>query len=81
MKRLILTFILIVLAAGLSYAKVDLVTLPDRETVQLTIYNSADMTLARESRSLTLKEGQNQLQFSWENTLIDPTSLEMLPKG
>ena len=81
MKRLILTFILIVLVAGLSYAKVDLVTLPDRDMVQLTIYNSADMTLARESRSLTLKEGNNELQFSWENTLIDPTSLEMLPKA
>ena len=58
-----------------------MVTLPDRDTVQLTIYNSADMTLARESRALTLKQGQNELQFSWENTLIDPTSLEMLPKA
>jgi len=62
-------------------AKVDLVTLPTRDTVQLTIYNSADMTLVRESRALTLKEGYNKLQFSWENTLIDPTSLEMLPKA
>ncbi|MGE5297240.1 MAG: DUF4139 domain-containing protein, partial [Solirubrobacterales bacterium] len=32
-------------------------------------------------RALTLKEGENALQFSWENTLIDPTSLEMLPKA
>jgi hypothetical protein len=62
-------------------AKVDLVTLPKRETVQLTIYNSADMTLVRESRALTLKDGKNKLQFSWVNTLIDPTSLEMLPKA
>ena len=60
-------------------AKVDLVTLPSRDTVQLTIYNSADMTLVRESRALTLKQGTNKLQFSWANTLIDPTSLEMLP--
>jgi hypothetical protein len=62
-------------------AKVDLVTLPTRDTVQLTIYNSADMTLVRESRALTLKDGENKLQFSWANTLIDPTSLEMLPKA
>jgi hypothetical protein len=62
-------------------AKVDLTTLPSRDTVQLTIYNSADMTLVRESRALTLKTGANALQFSWENTLIDPTSLEMLPKA
>jgi hypothetical protein len=39
------------------------------------------MTLARESRALTLKDGENKLQFSWANTLIDPTSLEMLPKA
>jgi hypothetical protein len=39
------------------------------------------MTLARESRALTLKDGKNKLQFSWANTLIDPTSLEMLPKA
>jgi hypothetical protein len=35
----------------------------------------------RESRALTLKNGKNALHFSWENTLIDPTSLEMLPKA
>jgi len=72
---------MIVTMAGVSWAKVDLVTLPTRKTVQLTIYNSADMTLVRESRDLTLKKGKNKLQFSWANTLIDPTSLEMLPKA
>jgi hypothetical protein len=35
----------------------------------------------RESRDLTLKPGKNKLQFSWANTLIAPTSLEMLPKA
>ncbi|UCG56144.1 MAG: DUF4139 domain-containing protein [Phycisphaerales bacterium] len=80
MKR---TIVLLMLAAVTSTAraKVDLVTLPSRDTVQLTIYNSADLTLVRESRSLTLKQGRNNLQFSWANTLIDPTSLEMLPKA
>lgn len=67
--------------SGVGTAKVDLVTLPSRDTVQLTIYNSADLTLVRESRALTLKQGKNALQFSWVNTLIDPTSLEMFPKA
>jgi hypothetical protein len=67
--------------ASAAQAKVDLVTLPTRDTVQLTIYNSADMTLVRESRALTLKKGKNKLQFSWVNTLIDPTSLEILAKA
>jgi len=81
MKRIIFSLLIIVLIAGAGEAKVDLVTLPTRDTVQLTIYNSADMTLARESRALTLKDGENKLQFSWANTLIDPTSLEMLPRA
>jgi hypothetical protein len=80
MKRKII-FLIITAIAGSAWAKVDLVTLPSRDTVQLTIYNSADMTLVRESRALTLKDGKNKLQFSWANTLIDPTSLEMLPKA
>ncbi len=81
MKRIILTLLITAVIGGVSQAKVDLVTLPTRDTVQLTIYNSADMTLVRESRALTLKNGKNKLQFSWANTLIDPTSLEMLPKA
>jgi len=80
MKR---TFVLLISVVMISAApaKVDLVTLPSRDTVQLTIYNSADLTLVRESRALTLKDGKNKLQFSWEDTLIDPTSLEMLPRA
>jgi hypothetical protein len=78
--RTTLSIIICFALTAVAQAKVDLVTLPSRDTVQLTIYNSADMTLVRESRALTLKEGANSLQFSWENTLIDPTSLEMTPK-
>jgi len=80
MKRAIALLIILTVTGG-ALAKVDLTTVPTRDTVQLTIYNSADLTLVRESRALTLKEGANALQFSWANTLIDPTSLEMLPKA
>jgi len=58
---------------------IELVTLPRRDKVQLTIYNSADLTLVREQRNLTLKRGWNWLQFMWANTLIDPTSLSLEP--
>jgi len=56
---------------------VDLSTVPKRDTVQLTIYNSEDLTLVRETRTITFKKGLNPLQFSWANTLIDPTSVEL----
>jgi len=58
---------------------IELVTLPRRDKVQLMIYNSADLTLVRERRNLTLKKGWNWLQFMWANTLIDPTSLSLEP--
>lgn len=56
---------------------VDLSTVPKRDTVELTIYNSEDLTLVRETRTITFKKGVNPLQFSWANTLIDPTSVEL----
>jgi hypothetical protein len=59
-----------------TQAAVDLVTVPTREGTQLTIYNSEDITMVREHRLLTVKEGINRIQFSWANTLIDPTSIE-----
>ncbi|MDD5459595.1 MAG: DUF4139 domain-containing protein [Phycisphaerae bacterium] len=58
---------------------IELVTLPRRDNVQITVYNSADLTLVRERRNLTLKKGWNWLQFMWANTLIDPTSLSLEP--
>ena len=42
---------------------IELNVLPKRESTQLTIYNSADLTLVREKRKLTLKPGYNWLQF------------------
>lgn len=63
-----------------SWAKnIDLVTLPSRSSIELTIYNSADLTLVKETRYITFKKGNNRLQFSWSGTLIDPTSVEMRP--
>ena len=38
---------------------VDLSTVPDRNTVQLTIYNSEDLTLVRETRKVSFKPGAN----------------------
>ena len=68
----------LVLAAPTASARnVDLSTVPRRDTVQLTIYNSEDLTLVRETRTLTFKKGINGLQFSWANTLIDPSSVEL----
>lgn len=77
---------LFALGAVLSFspparAKIDLVTLPPRDSSELTIYNQEDLTLVRERRTTTFAEGLNRIQFSWAGTLIDPTSLEIAFPG
>ncbi len=66
----------LLLSVTAADARVGLVTVPRRDAVQLTVYNSADLTLVRERRALTLARGKNRLEFSWANTLIDPTSVQ-----
>jgi hypothetical protein len=83
MRRPTSSFILAAtfIAAGacpLAHAQnIDLSTVPTRDSVQLTIYNSEDITLVRETRVVTFTKGANPLQFSWANTLIDPSSVEL----
>ncbi len=80
MKRLFAIVLIVAAIAAPAVGKnVDLVTLPRRDSVQLTIYNSEDITLVKETRFITVKKGANRLQFSWANTLIDPTSVELRP--
>ncbi len=74
-KRLMIAVVAGLLAAS-AEARINVVTLPDRASVQLTIYNSVDLTMVKETRLLTFRKGLNRLEFSWANTLIDPTSVE-----
>src|SRR5437867_1411067 len=82
MNSTYLTYLTILFLAFLSltspsaHARINVVTLPGRDAVQLTIYNSVDLTLVKETRTLTFRKGRNRLEFSWANTLIDPTSVE-----
>jgi hypothetical protein len=78
LQRTATVVILLAVATESAHCKnVDLSTVPARDSVQLTIYNSEDLTLVRETRKISFKPGVNPLQFSWANTLIDPTSVEL----
>ncbi len=81
MKYAIAILAVFVAATAAQARNIDLVTLPPRDKVQLTIYNSEDLTLVKETRSITFKKGVNRLEFSWANTLIDPTSAYLRPLG
>lgn len=76
MKRYLHTTALLLLASA-AQARIDLVTLPQRDRTELTIYNSQDLTLVRETRNLSFRKGDNSIQFSWAGTKIDPTSLDI----
>src|SRR5207302_9486971 len=76
-RWLIATVLALFLVTHRTEARINVVTLPGRDSVQLTIYNSVDLTLVRETRVLTFRKGLNRLEFSWANTLIDPTSVEL----
>src|SRR5688572_1139879 len=71
-----ITLLALLLTCPAAFARINVVTLPGRDSVLLTIYNSVDLTLVKETRVLTFRKGLNRLEFSWANTLIDPTSVE-----
>ncbi|MGE3165773.1 MAG: DUF4139 domain-containing protein [Planctomycetota bacterium] len=80
MKPSIVLFLLgswIACGTSSALAAVDLVTVPERRAAELTIYNSADLTLVRDRRLLTFQRGSNVLQFTWAQTLIDASSIEL----
>src|SRR4051812_2917959 len=76
-RPILILLALLALTGDALARNVDLSTVPKRAKVQLTIYNSEDLTLVRETRKVTFKKGSNPLQFSWANTLIDPTSVDL----
>ncbi|MCA8939745.1 MAG: hypothetical protein KDB07_08060, partial [Planctomycetes bacterium] len=76
MRTIIGMMLLAIALAGPALAREELVTLPARDKVSLTIYNSVDLTLVSEERKIAFKQGNNRLSFSWAGTRIDPSSVE-----
>src|SRR5438045_1233303 len=55
-------------------ARVKLITLPVRERVEIQLDN-VSATLVEEERIVPLVKGENQVDFSWANTQIDPNTI------
>lgn len=60
--------------AATALARVKLITLPIRERVEIQLDNPA-ATLVEEERIVPLVKGENQVDFSWANTQIDPHTI------
>lgn len=61
-------------APNVATARVKLITLPVRERVEIQLDN-ATATLVEEERIVPLVKGENQVDFSWANTQIDPNTI------
>src|SRR3954470_8251588 len=60
--------------AEMSSARVKLITLPVRERVEVQL-DHPNATLVEEERIVPLVKGENQVDFSWANTQIDPNTI------
>src|SRR4051812_28349830 len=71
---------MLLLSAGLmavpcnAFGRIKLITLPVRERVEIQLDN-ANATLVEEERVVPLVKGENQVDFSWANTQIDPGTI------
>ncbi len=64
----------VLLAGREAAARVKLITLPVRERVEIQLDNP-NATLVEEERIVPLVKGENQVDFSWANTQIDPNTI------
>src|SRR5438445_8762779 len=79
MRRLpgIVVLMWFIASAGGSAAargSIRLITLPVRERVEIQLDNP-NATLVEEERVVPLVKGENQVDFSWANTRIDPNTI------
>lgn len=77
-KLILLGLVFLVVTAPQIFARTSLVTLPQREAVAIRLAQQ-NATLVQEKRVLTLRKGVNQIDFSWQNVSIDPSSITLNP--
>ncbi|MFQ6132555.1 MAG: DUF4139 domain-containing protein [Armatimonadota bacterium] len=77
MTRFLICATLILAAAASLAADVDLTMVPDREAVEMVVYGNQDLTLVRDRRTIGFQEGANNIEFTWADTQIDPTSIKI----
>lgn len=79
MRRKKLAVLLVAAASVFAFpftasARIKLITLPVRERVEIQLDHSS-ATLVEEERIIPLIKGENQVDFSWANTQIDPQTI------
>ncbi|MFC1781123.1 hypothetical protein ACFLZ8_02530 [Planctomycetota bacterium] len=74
----IMTIMLVLVFITVSQARIKLVALPERADTVIRLDNP-NATLIEEERVLTLQQGLNQVDFSWNGVSIDSDSIRLQP--
>ena len=67
---------LLLAGSGIASARIKLVALPERAATIIRLDNP-NATLIEEERVLTLQQGTNQVDFSWQGVQIDEDSIRL----
>src|SRR5881392_1245029 len=72
--RAVCTYAVILSLTSIGWGRIKLITLPVRERVEIQLDHES-ATLVEEERIVPLVKGENQVDFSWANTQIDPNTI------
>jgi len=61
-----------------SRARIGLVTIPARQDIRIKIDRNNN-ALVQEQRDITVKQGENRIEFSWPNMQIDFNTVQLIP--
>ena len=76
LQKLFLTLMITLLSSNSVYARIKLVTLPDRDDTTVRLDNP-QATLVEEERILNLHKGVNKVDFSWKGVHVDSDSIRL----
>lgn len=76
LQKIFLTLMITLLFSNPVYARIKLVTLPDRDDTTVRLDNPR-ATLVEEERILNLHKGINKVDFSWKGVYVDSDSIRL----
>lgn len=76
LQKIFLTLMITLLSSNSVYARIKLVTLPDRDNMTVRLDNP-QATLVEEERILNLHKGVNKVDFSWKGVHVDSDSIRL----
>ncbi|MCK5499384.1 MAG: hypothetical protein KAI77_09290 [Gammaproteobacteria bacterium] len=76
LQKIFLTLMITLLFSNPVYARIKLVTLPDRDDTTVRLDNPR-ATLVEEERILNLHKGVNKVDFSWKGVYVDSDSIRL----